>query len=279
MKLLTYQWETYHLGLFHFVVYALCAVCSYLSLVIFLPPIPQDPAVLASCGILAWSTYCIWMVGHLEDHPQTLSWGASCNRTRTGSPATFRVMYIDWNIQQYLHRFDLLGEGLWFPDQKPIYHEIDCTCDKTDYLSPFTSKYLCIISFSLLGMVSNYAAFLTHTIPIKCQKNEMKALLLTVNMRKLYMRYEQALIFFHKAMSLSFCLEDSTVTVFTMFFQHFFVHYVHQGVENYPSYIPKNIVLSTLSPNSLLCSSSEVKFSPLLWEWRTFQERWRSVGY
>lgn len=196
VKLLTYQWETYHLGLFHFVVYALCAVCSYLSLVIFLPPIPQDPAVLASCGILAWSTYCIWMVGH-ESYHLTMTPSKLLNEVIGFITMDCIVTSKEtWKITHKLHheaplatepeldRQQLFGSCILTETFNIIYTILTYWVKDFGFLfkNPSATKLIALVirltiylllpanilvSFLfLLGMVSNYTALLTHAVPI-----------------------------------------------------------------------------------------------------------------
>jgi len=56
--------EYYSQGYYHLFIYAAFAIASYTTLVSSGPYISNPGILLALCSVLAWSVYCLWMVGH-----------------------------------------------------------------------------------------------------------------------------------------------------------------------------------------------------------------------
>ena len=191
-----YPWSTYSVGFLHLFFYTVGAVCSYVSLVFLLPPIPHHPAVLACCGILGWSMYCLWMIGH-ECYHLTMAPSKFLNKVIAFLSMDCLVNSEEtWHVTHKLHhhhtlasdpeqdRQRLFGSCILIETTSILYTIlIYCASDIGYFLQnpSFSKASALVIRFILytslptniflsfvffLAMWSNYAALLTHAIPV-----------------------------------------------------------------------------------------------------------------
>eukprot|EP00957_Ditylum_brightwellii_P130816 9979057-Ditylum_brightwellii.AAC.1 len=178
LQLHGYPWSTYSVGFLHLFFYTVGAICSYLSLVFLLPPIPHHPAVLACCGILGWSTYCLWMIGH-ECYHFTMATSQFLN-TFIGFLSMDCLVNSQetWKVTHTLHhrhtlasdpqqdRQRLFGSCILIETANIVYTILTYWASDVEFFlqnPSFSKAAALVIRFT---MWSNYAALLTHAIPV-----------------------------------------------------------------------------------------------------------------